>query len=178
MADNTWTRLGQMMKSRLERELFLSFWLRTYGCLSTYRRRYPGVFPFLQYASCFIKGRKIHRFWTWKSTGRPWSRPDLFKTETTSRQNSRCKVRQPAFLKISHQWMVRWFVQNAIIYTCWSSGTYITVWQKHWSKYLKPFSTDEHEESGNILQWWILERHQSVQWQSPFLLQMPTLSQL
>ena len=127
MADNTWTRLGQMMKSRLVRELFLSFWLRTYGCLSTYRRRYPGVFPFLQYASCFIKGRKIHRFWTWKSTGRPWSRPDLFKMETTSRQNSRCKVRQPAFLKISHQWMVRWFVQNAIIYTCWSSGTYITV---------------------------------------------------
>ena len=74
--------------------------------------------------------------------------------------------------------MVRWFVKNAIIYTCWSSGTYITVWQKHWSKYLKPFNTDEHEESDNILQWWILERHQSVQWQSLFLLQMPTLSQL
>ena len=54
---------------------------------------------YLQYTSCFTTGRRIHRFWTWKATGRPWSWPDLFKTETTSRQNSRCKVRQPAFLK-------------------------------------------------------------------------------
>ena len=47
----------------------------------------------------FYKGSKNTSIQDVKSTGRPWSRPDLFKTETTSRQNSRCKVRQPAFLK-------------------------------------------------------------------------------